>query len=105
MNEWVKRLNELRTYWKARVADDVRIKANMFKANKDNESEDDEIASIRNNGLHEHFNNFKSYVDPLIWNFCVLNGCRSLTVYLLINFVFRLFVCSFVVCRLSYLRN
>ncbi|RHZ67772.1 hypothetical protein Glove_299g29 [Diversispora epigaea] len=78
MNEWIKRLNELIKYWKARIADDIQIRVNMFNANKDNLEEDDEIASIRSDGLHEQFNNFKSYVNPIIWNWCILDGCRVL---------------------------
>ena len=78
MDEWITRLNVLVTYWKARISSDVQTRINMFKVNADNYHEDDYNASL--NELHSHWNNFQSYVNPTLWHWCILNGCRGITV-------------------------
>lgn len=78
MDEWIKRLNELSTYWKARIKSDIQIRIDMFKVNEDYHHEDDD--NTNQDELYSHWNNFQAYVNPTIWNWCVLNGCRGITV-------------------------
>lgn len=78
MLEWIKRLKELIKYWKARKVSDVQLRINMAKVNENNDYEDDDSHSL--NELHSHWNNFQTYVNPTIWHWCILNGCRGITV-------------------------
>ncbi|CAB4381650.1 unnamed protein product [Rhizophagus irregularis] len=77
MLEWIKRLKELIKYWKARKVSDVQLRINMAKVNENNDYEDDDSHSL--NELHSHWNNFQTYVNPTIWHWCILNGCRGIT--------------------------
>ncbi|CAG8520002.1 7697_t:CDS:2 [Funneliformis mosseae] len=77
LDEWIKRLDELIKYWKARLISDVHTRINMFKVNVDYHQEDDDNAS--QDGIHSHWNNFHSYVNTAIWHWCILNGCRGIT--------------------------
>ncbi|GES72911.1 PH domain protein [Rhizophagus clarus] len=73
--EWVKHLNELANYWKARLKQDVRIRIDNIKTNQSIYRE-----NKNNNELRDHnWENFKSYADPVIWNGCILDGCRGIT--------------------------
>ncbi|RIA85001.1 Pleckstrin homology domain-containing protein [Glomus cerebriforme] len=76
-DEWIKRLNELTTYWKARKMSDVQVRINTAIVNENNDHEDDDCSS--QNELHSHWNNFQTYVNPTIWHWCILNGCRGIT--------------------------
>ncbi|RIA97755.1 Pleckstrin homology domain-containing protein [Glomus cerebriforme] len=70
--EWVNHLNELAKYWKARLKQDVKIRVDMIKTNQSIYQENDDA-------LYNHnWDNFKSYVDPVLWNWCVLEGCRGI---------------------------
>ncbi|RIB14956.1 Pleckstrin homology domain-containing protein [Gigaspora rosea] len=77
MKEWVNCLDALIKYWKARVADDVKIQISTFKINQFN-NYDDNSASI-GDGIRGNWDNFRSYANPTIWHWCILNGCRGIT--------------------------
>ncbi|CAB4488022.1 unnamed protein product [Rhizophagus irregularis] len=73
--EWVNHLNDLANYWKDRLKQDVRIKVDNIKINQSIYLE-----NKNNDELHNHnWENFKSYADPFIWNWCILDGCRGIT--------------------------
>ncbi|CAG8654638.1 17866_t:CDS:2, partial [Funneliformis caledonium] len=69
--EWINHLNELIKYWKARISRDVRIRVEIIKTNQSyyHETVDD--------GFY-HWRNSKSYVNPILWNCCVLDRCRGI---------------------------
>lgn len=49
--------------------DNIKINQSIYLENKNNDE------------LHNHnWENFKSYADPFIWNWCILDGCRGITV-------------------------
>ncbi|CAG8573882.1 14357_t:CDS:2, partial [Dentiscutata heterogama] len=77
MKQWVKCLNELVKYWKARLADDVKIRISMFKINQFNDYDDG--SAFIGDGFHGDWDNFRSYASPTIWHWCILNGCRGIT--------------------------
>ena len=54
---------------------DVKIKVDMIKSNQ--------TIYRRNNNTHDtlrNWENYISYVDPILWNWCILDGCRGITV-------------------------
>ncbi|CAG8455730.1 11558_t:CDS:10 [Gigaspora rosea] len=75
--EWVNCLDAFIKYWKARVADDVKIQINTFKINQFN-NYDDNSANI-GDGIRGNWDNFRSYANPTIWHWCILNGCLGIT--------------------------
>ncbi len=75
MDEWIKRLSALVKYWKARLMSDIQIR---IKVNEDNDQANDNYSS--RDGFRGHWNGFQSYVNTTIWNWCILNGCRGITV-------------------------
>ncbi|GBB85275.1 hypothetical protein RclHR1_11830006 [Rhizophagus clarus] len=77
MLEWVSRLKELIKYWKARKMSDIQVRINMVKMSETNDYEDDDNSS--QNEIHSHWNNFQTYINPTIWHWCILNGCRGIT--------------------------
>ena len=60
---------------------DVQIRTNMHNENEDyyniNEVGDN---FSQDECRHCCWNIFQAYVDPTIWNWCVINGCRGITV-------------------------
>ena len=54
MDEWIKRLNDLIRYWKARKMEDVQARINMAKVNEDNGYEDDD--GLSQDEFHSHWN-------------------------------------------------
>ncbi|CAG8441057.1 8832_t:CDS:2 [Scutellospora calospora] len=75
--EWVKCLDDLIKYWKVRLQEDIKTRINVYKANKFNDCDDDHANRV--DGFHEHWDNFRTFADPTIWHWCILNGCRSIT--------------------------
>ncbi|CAG8616465.1 28246_t:CDS:2, partial [Racocetra persica] len=75
MKEWVKCLNALVKYWKARLADDIKIRIRMFKDNQFNDYDDD--GAYIGDGFCGHWDSFQSYASTAIWHWCILNGCRG----------------------------
>ncbi|CAI2183773.1 16620_t:CDS:2 [Funneliformis geosporum] len=69
--EWINHLNELIKYWKARVSRDVRIRVEIIKTNqsKYHDTADEELY---------HWRNSRSYANPILWNWCVLDRCRGI---------------------------
>ncbi|CAG8666706.1 18693_t:CDS:2, partial [Racocetra fulgida] len=58
--EWVKCLNALVKYWKARVADDIKIRISMFKENQFNDYDDD--GAYIGDGFRGHWDSNKRHV-------------------------------------------
>ncbi|CAG8553080.1 7854_t:CDS:2 [Cetraspora pellucida] len=76
MKEWVKCLNALVKYWKARLADDIKIRISMLKSNQFNDYDDNGVHI--GDDFHGHWDSFRSYTSTTIWHWCILNGCRGI---------------------------
>ncbi|KAG0211241.1 hypothetical protein BGX28_008308 [Mortierella sp. GBA30] len=75
---WRDQLEKLAHYWALRKHQDVRSQMQVSKANYQLASslDDDEIQVGE---TIQDWDNDRAMVSPEIWNWCVVNGCRSVT--------------------------
>lgn len=76
---WRDQLDRLAQYWRLRKHLDVKAHMQVSQANCQLASslDDDEIQVGE---VMQEWDNDRAMVDPEIWNWCVVNGCRSITV-------------------------
>lgn len=76
---WRDQLDRLAQYWRLRKHLDVKAHMQVSQANYQLASslDDDEIQVGE---VVQEWDNDRAMVDPEIWNWCVVNGCRSITV-------------------------
>lgn len=76
---WRDQLDRLAQYWRLRKHLDVKAHMQVSQANYQLASslDDDEIQVGE---VVQEWDNDRATVDPEIWNWCVVNGCRSITV-------------------------
>ncbi|KAG0331675.1 hypothetical protein BG000_010697 [Podila horticola] len=75
---WRDQLERLAQYWRLRKHFDVKAHMQVSQANYQLASslDDDEIQVGE---VVQEWDNDRAMVDPEIWNWCVVNGCRSIT--------------------------
>lgn len=78
-DEWVKRLQDLSTYWKARKADDLAILMQTKQQNLEALHIDDEIESLIGQ-FAKKWEVLKSVASAETWNVCGISSCRTITV-------------------------
>ncbi|KAF9170716.1 hypothetical protein BGX20_008612 [Mortierella sp. AD010] len=80
---WRDQLEKLAKYWRHRKRQDVRDHMAVQQANSlqlSSEDDDEGYATIGGGGITVHdWDNDRAVVSPEIWNWCVVNGCRSIT--------------------------
>ncbi|KAF9352509.1 hypothetical protein BGX26_009693 [Mortierella sp. AD094] len=80
---WRDQLEKLAEYWRHRKHQDVRDHMAVQKANSQqssNEDDDEHHVTIGGAGITiQDWDNDRAVVSPEIWNWCVVNGCRSVT--------------------------
>ncbi|KFH69010.1 hypothetical protein MVEG_05812 [Podila verticillata NRRL 6337] len=75
---WRDQLDRLAQYWRLRKHLDIKAHMQVAQANYQLASslDDDEIQVGE---VMQEWDNDRAMVDPEIWNWCVVNGCRSIT--------------------------
>ncbi|KAG0018472.1 hypothetical protein BGZ80_007143 [Entomortierella chlamydospora] len=80
---WRDQLEKLAKYWHHRKRQDVRDHMAVQQANSlqlSSEDDDEGHVTIGGGGITIHdWDNDRAVVSPEIWNWCVVNGCRSIT--------------------------
>ncbi|KAF9433355.1 hypothetical protein BGZ76_009563 [Entomortierella beljakovae] len=80
---WCDQINKLSEYWRLRKRQDVKDHLAVRQGNSAHLSttDDDEYrVTIGGGGITiQEWDNERSAVSPEIWNWCVANGCRSIT--------------------------
>ncbi|KAF8964466.1 hypothetical protein BGZ46_000773, partial [Entomortierella lignicola] len=80
---WRDQLEKLAHYWKLRKHQDVRDHMAVAKSNSlqlSSEDDDEHHVTVGGGGITiEDWDNDRASVSPEIWNWCVVNGCRSVT--------------------------
>jgi hypothetical protein len=77
--EWIKRLNEMATYWKARTRDDIRRMKTVRRRNLERLEIDEEQESMLGQ-FAQKWEVFKAEASPELFHTCGLAGCRAVKV-------------------------
>ncbi|KAK9467251.1 Pleckstrin homology domain-containing protein [Lipomyces arxii] len=77
-DEWIKRLDELRLYWRARMVADARA-LNAVKADNLAQLHIDEEMESQIGEASSKWEALRGVADPQIYNICPLGSCRSVT--------------------------
>ncbi|CAJ0837130.1 4106_t:CDS:2, partial [Entrophospora sp. SA101] len=78
-DEWMKRLDALIIYWKARMSSDIQARANTLKESQGKNPGCDDNRGFFDDNLQHNWELFNQYIDPSIWNWCTLDRCRGIT--------------------------
>ncbi|KAG0232143.1 hypothetical protein BGW42_008359 [Actinomortierella wolfii] len=75
---WCEQIEKLAHYWRVRKHMDVKLRMHVAHANAQLAStlDDDEVQVGE---TIQEWDNDRAMADPLIWNWCIPNGCRSIT--------------------------
>ncbi|KAF9978040.1 hypothetical protein BGZ73_003967 [Actinomortierella ambigua] len=75
---WCEQIEKLAHYWRARKHQDVKMHMQVSHANYQLAStlDDDEVQVGE---VIQDWDNDRAMVEPRIWNWCIPNGCRSIT--------------------------